>query len=198
MAALRTGYSQNRLLQPSLTTWQNCILHLVCIKFTLHKMDTSFEMFKRCSNHLHLTFFLLLCYWLLGVEYSESNLPHGFVADIKAKELLERQPELQYFEAILIDYLIDGSITKTPRRPSTRDEGMNKHALFWDKATCWMQGILRGLVYSKLHYSMNSRLTCNCRGPSQCTIVVAQYFSPCYVHNWTSYYRYTKVSDAYS
>ena len=192
MPALRTSYSQNRLLQPSMTTWQNCILHLVCIKFTLHKMDTSFEMFKRCSNHLHLTFFLLLCYWLLGVEDSESNLPHGFVADIKAKELFERQPELQYFwnnTHRLFEWWIYHKSAKG-RRPSTRDEGMNKRALFWDKATCWMQGIPGGLVCSKLHCSMNSRLTCNCRGPSQCTVVVAQYFSPCYVHNWTSYYRY--------
>ena len=132
MAALRTRYSQNRLLQPSLTTWQNSILHLVCIKFTLHKMDTSFEMFKRCSNHLHLTFFLLLCYWLLGVEYSQSNLPHGFVADIKAKELLERQPELQYFEEILIDYLIDGSITKTKR-----GEGQALGMKVWTSMLCF-------------------------------------------------------------
>ena len=64
---------------------------MTCIRFTLHKMDTSFEMFKRCSNDLHLTFFFLLCYGVLGVEDSESNLPHGFVADIKAKEPLERQ-----------------------------------------------------------------------------------------------------------
>ena len=161
-------------------------------------MDTSFEMFKRRSNHLHLTFFLLLCYWVLGVEDSDSNLQHGFVADIKAKELLERQPELQYFKAILIDYLTEGSITKAQRgrRPSTWDEGMIKRALFWDMATCWMQGILGGLVCSKLHCSMNSRLTCNSRGPSQCTVVGAQYLSPCYVHNWTSHYRYIKVSDA--
>ena len=162
-------------------------------------MDTSFEMFKRCSNHLHLTFFLLLCYWLLGVEDSESNLPHGFVADIKAKELLERQPELQYFEAILIDYLTDGSITK-----AQRGEGQALGMKVWTSVLCFETRPPAGCkafqvaLCSKLHCSMNSRLTCNCRGPSQCTVVGAQYFSPCYVHNWTSHYRYTKVSNACS